>query len=573
MNRKALILASAGVLSLGLVAATNAGVSSQGIARAENHSHGEASLTEIGFDWRDPLQDGYKPYWRCSTCCSSNPASSRFKYEDKTTAVTADDLKLTALATASAPTDENSIKNVSIPSDANIDQSNATYVTVDDKTAAYFSRSRALNSNGGYADTQFNDNPSSFGFSHSGTDAVTSVTFSYRYKSWNYAPKTATEGGITYSSLCQFTYGSEAKSYSLDKVIFNDDVWHTATINAKEVGVDSSASLTNFSFKFADLRGYFMISGLSYSTEKIDSSLATHDAVFGAVDTSDVDSAITDCSVGTVKVYKEEACTNEITSSDSLSTLKKAYVKIPLTFATITTNGRADQDYALGRLYVDIDFNSELLSGAAYSARLDGYTVDNWFKKNMLGNFIDSTETGVSEGMTGIDGKTDTAISKNGISAIVSLDFTNSSAYALEHTLNAFTISAKWSAYQSEMFDTFSYPSGIRPVAYITGGMTSWTVSPSELYQMVPNVNSTDSKTNVVWTYIYDNSKTTSTTEIKVLHNGGWNGCRYVQDAPSTDSYSTSGDIQKSDTNGKLYAYKYRITYITGEGSFYVHKA
>ena len=101
MNRKALILASAGVLSLGLVAATNAGANSQGIARADTHSH---TLTEIGFDWRDPLQDGYKPYWRCAECCGSNPASSRFKYEDKTTSVTADDLKLTALSKGNAPT-------------------------------------------------------------------------------------------------------------------------------------------------------------------------------------------------------------------------------------------------------------------------------------------------------------------------------------------------------------------------------------------------------------------------------------------------------------------------------------
>ena len=578
MNKKAFILCSAGVLTLGLLVATNAGVSnSKGIIKADDEHSQHNDWKEVGFDWKNPTQTGYKPYWRCATCCPGNPAASRYDYTNKKALVNETSITLNALASSTAASGDG-IANVDNSKSSNVDNANGYYVKVDSKDAIYFSRSRKLGSNDEYIVDQFDSNPSTFGFSYTSTSEVaspvTSVTFVCRYKSWNNTVTKVTEGtdenAISYSSLCQFTYGDDSttKSFSLDKKVFNDDAWHSVTITAKEVGVESFASLKGITFKFADLRGYFMMTNLTYGTDAVDSSLNVQDAVFGSVDTSDVDSAITDCSIGDVKVYKEEACTNEVTSSDSLSSLKKVYVKVPLAFETITTGGRTAQDYGLGRLYVDIDFNSELISGANYCAQLNGYTTNNFFKKHMIGKFIDSSKAGVSKGMTAIGGTMDTAISKSGISALITIDFSSSSAYALEHTVNAFSIKAKWSAYLDSMYDSFSDVNGIRPVAYVIGSMNGWKTN-DPIYQMVPSIDSADAADAVVWHYLY---APTEDKEIKVLHNynstnnTGWNGCASVEG--TSDTYSGT------QSNGKIYANNnYRIVYITGESTFKVKKA
>lgn len=554
MNRKALILASAGVLSLGLVAATNAGVSSQGIARAENHSHGEASLTEIGFDWRDPTKDGYKPYWRCATCCSSNPASSRFKYEDKATAVTADSLKLTALTAASAPTEDNSIKNVSIPSGANIDQSNACYVTVDSKTAAYFSRSRALDSNG-YAAEQFNNNPSSFGFTYSGTDAVTSITFSYRYKSWNY---NLSKGSLSDYVSCEFAYTKDSavttSNYSLDNKIFNDDIWHTVTITAKEVGVDSFASLTNFSFKFADLRGYFMISGLSYSTSaesKDDleyiSSKNADNVAFGSVDFSDVKSYMTSCHFGESGAFSDSSCEASITASNLFDTSgKTVYVKVPLGFETLTESGRQSQENAMVRLKMDVELNSDLVAGASVSAKLVGYKSGSWFVNNMSGDFLTGKNLTADSSNT-ISGTSDTAIKNSGIYALVTLDFSGCDEYALKHVSKAFAIKTSLTPYTSKITDfTGSYKS-IVPTYYIRGDHSScsWNEN-KEIFLMVPDVD-WNSDTVQVWTY----KVTGGFTRLKVFDSSQENGWRTCNQLDSDTGNKDSDGNASLNSTGK----------------------
>ncbi len=105
MKKKLMIISMASLLALGGLA-TVAGALGSGnfglTKAATSHSDHKGDLTEVGFNWADPTKDGFKPYWRCEECCAADPASSRYDFSDKTKAVTADELRLSALEAAAA---------------------------------------------------------------------------------------------------------------------------------------------------------------------------------------------------------------------------------------------------------------------------------------------------------------------------------------------------------------------------------------------------------------------------------------------------------------------------------------
>ncbi len=547
MKRTTLILTCGGALGLAALAFASVGKGGLKIAKAEDaHSTHSSSLKKIGFDWKDPTQDGYMPYYRCVECCALDPSSSRFSVGDETTAVSETDITIPSLTVASDDEVSDTVKNIDQDACKSLDQIvendgtstlNAAYVVDGDYKGAYFSRSR--DENGDFASAT-----SSIGFS-SGLESdvsVTSVTFSYRYKNWS--DNTGVDAKFAYESTAE-----DPVSYSLNKLIFNDGEWHTLTLSVKDITrEDSVTNCTGFGFEFPNFQGYMIVSNLAYGTESV---LVTSNLLgIGSSNAKAVNNEIADFSVGTVEAYVDETCSTSINDADTIASLKKAYVKIPLSFSTITTNGRVAQDSAVGRLTLDIDLDGELLEGASIHASLKGFAENTWFGTYMTGDFI-SDET--SRTSTSISGKMDTAISQTGIYALVSFDFSNSNAYALSHCLNAFSISATWSAYSDSM-DKFE--DSVKPVAYIRGNAGSWTKD-LLTYQMVPDL--TANEKTVTWVY----KNLTGFTAIKVVHNGGWNSCRDVQDS-YTDSDGNA--VLNSSTS-------YNVYYITGESTFYAKKA
>ncbi len=546
MKRTTLILTCGGALGLAALAFASVGKGGLKIAKAEDTHSTHTSLKKIGFDWKDPTQDGYMPYYRCTDCCALDPSSSRFSIKDGTTAVSETDITILSLTTASDDEVSDTVKNIDQNACENLDQIvendgtptlNATYVADGDYKGAYFSRSR--DENGDFATAT-----SSIGFSSGlGSDvAVTSVTFFYRYKNWS--DNTGVNAKFAYESTAE-----DPVSYSLNKLIFNDGEWHTLTLSVKDItGEDSVTKCTGFGFEFPNFQGYMIVSNLAYGTESV---LTTSNLLgIGSSNVKAENNDIADFSVGTVEAYADEDCSTSISESDTIESLKKAYVKIPLSFSTITTNGRVAQDSAVGRLTLDIDLDGELLEGASVKASLKGFAENTWFGTYMTNNFIDQT----SPSSTSISEKMDTAISQNGIYALVSFDFSNSNSYALRRCLNAFSISATWSAYNDSMTD---FTNSVKPVAYITGDNNGWSTS-NLIHQMVPDLTANGGE--VTWVY----KNLTGFGEIKVVHNGGWNGCRYVE---PNDYVNTSGNAFLTKSIA------YNVYYITGESTFYVKLA
>ncbi len=585
MKKKAFVIAAAGALTLSLIAVTNAGTTGRGITKAgDKHStHSAESMSEIGFDWRDPTKDGYKPYWRCSECCSSNPATSRYKFEDKTTKVSESDITLSARsAVDSAKITNDGITIVDTDSYVGLDQAakSAAYISDSSKNAIYFSRSRKQveSGNGGFEAVDY----SSFGFIPTVADGATSLTFSYRYKNWSTAKKG--EGDAAYAVKCTFAYSADStettKDYNLDNILFNDDTWHEVTITAKQaVGSDSISGFTKLAFNFADLQGYIMISGLSYSSVATDKTRVVNKVAFGTVTTSDVDSAITDCSIvnDDIAVYTNESCTTMAIGEASLADTKKVYVKVPLTFHTITTAGRVAQETAVGRLNMDVLLNEDLRSGTNVTVSLKGYKAGTWFYKYMTGNFIDSAST--SYGSAGYSSNMDTAIRASGIYALVTLDFTSADSYSLQNAANVFSISTKWSAYSTSMA---GFADSVKPVYSVLGTFNGWAIL--ETYQMVPDIDDTTTKADgkaidvPVWSYRnLDVSGVSGDNQLKVYSNSGngtWIGCRSVQNPGNTgewwnyDNKSANANVSEYKNKGK----KCNVYYFTGYStdSFYV---
>ena len=272
MKKKTLALAISGTLALSAIVLTNVLANGQSLAKAGNsHSeHNADDMKLIGFDWKDPTKDGWKPYYRCPSCCVADPSSSRFSLEDKSVAVSEDDIKLSALtAVESSSIANDAITNVDSSSNEGLDQaSGATYFVNDgNKDAIYFSRSRdESKSDGSFASVDH----SSFAFSSNLEEGVAlgSLSFSYRYLNYSTMKRNDSETSTPFALKMSFAYGETTKSYVLDNEVTSDGNWHTLSFSVQDLlEVESLSSFSKLTFKFSDLEGYFMVSSLRFSSE------------------------------------------------------------------------------------------------------------------------------------------------------------------------------------------------------------------------------------------------------------------------------------------------------------------
>jgi hypothetical protein len=599
MGKKILLVYAAGIVALDALAifsAASSGTPSNHLAHAENAHLTHTNFTEMAFraPWNvkyhadgetaseDEDLNGYIPYYRCDDCCASSPLGSRYSIDDKTKSVSVEDVTILpyTISDSSSVASGDQITTVNTGKFKYVDQnstgadekegtgSKAIYVSDGDKTAVYFSRS---------GKTASDEKASEFRFTPaSALTDVYSVTFSYRYNNFGTASSTSgggqSEPATNWKAVCQFIDDTNTTNkyfgMAIDDRLINDDAWHTLTITYKELSgatsyIDDADCFSNFSgfaMKFADLRGYIMISGLSFDQSAGEGYEGGESLKVGSISRSSTDSAITDAKLSTAaSIYTDEACTTAF--DGDLATAKKVYVKLPLSFETITSGGRSDQDSALGRLTLNIDLNGKLASSAKVYAQLKGYTK-GWFQHYMLGKFIDTTGTSKISNHS-VSGTMDTAIDASSIYALVTLDFSNADATTLGHVTSAFNISVNWSAYGSNMT---GFSDSIKPVAYIIGDKSGWNLSSSEIYQMTPNIFS-EKKVNdenvVEWMY----KDLTGFSELKVLHNndGTWdkgvNSCSY--NGVSGGSIGSGGNAV---VNGKTCT----VYYATGESTFSV---
>ena len=281
MKKKALIIASCGVLSLSALVITNALTSSVKLAKADDaHStHDTGSMKYIGFDWSDPTKDGYKPYYRCPSCCSTDPSTSRYSSKTDTTSVSVDDLKLSALTSLEKSSiSGDAIVNADSDSYVNLDQVGkdkdgnrlvaSNYVKDGKKNAIYFSRSRAI------FDTQSSSSDESicsFSFASNLGEgkSLGSLSFSYRYLNYSTVKKNdSSDTSTTYASKLLFNYGDTSKTCVLDDSLNSDGEWHVLSLTTQEaVGEESLLDFSSLTFKFSDLQGCILISNLYFSEE------------------------------------------------------------------------------------------------------------------------------------------------------------------------------------------------------------------------------------------------------------------------------------------------------------------
>jgi hypothetical protein len=275
MKKRTFAFALSGALALSTLIVSSALVSQKKltVAGGDHSNHDSDDMKEIGFDWRDPTKDGYKAYYRCPNCCASDPSSSRYSIFDKTAAVSESDIKLSALASV----DSNSIKGDAIIGvDPNsyfgLDQARneggITYFVNDGKKdALYVSRSREQSkTDGSYAHVDY----SSFLIDSNLEEGVSlgSISFSYRYLNYGSTKMSDSEIATPFAAKMSFAYGESSKGCAIDSKLTSDGQWHTISISMSEaVGVDSLSDFKSLAFKFSDLEGYFMISGLRFSAE------------------------------------------------------------------------------------------------------------------------------------------------------------------------------------------------------------------------------------------------------------------------------------------------------------------
>ncbi len=283
-NKKMVLVAVAGVsLALG-VAAVGAATNGAWAVPAEAVDHETThTLVEKAFQAPTVGKEGYRPYWMCNECCASDVSSARYGYESKEEKVSLEDVVIPALvgAETSEIAEDDLIANVNFEKFKYVDQgvngvngaggtSTPLFVKDSGKTAIYFS---ASGKTGEATNPKDNTGCAEFRFSvPSESKTAKSVTFSYCYQNWGkgaWAGSTGTSEPTNFAALCQFKDGDY---YGLDvsSKLENDGQWHTVTLNYAESSATSevSSNLTDFIFKFADLRGYIMISGLSFETAK-----------------------------------------------------------------------------------------------------------------------------------------------------------------------------------------------------------------------------------------------------------------------------------------------------------------
>ncbi len=307
MKKKLLIISVSGMLALGGLATIGAAAGARGSlsltkATSTHADHGTTNGVERAFYAPGIAVDengnvtgtGTKPYWRCDACCSgTGPDAARYSLDDKTTPLSLEDVVIPALTKtdSSAVSSGDQIANVNSEKFRYVDQgvlgvsgkdgaSTPWYVQDEGKTAVYFSASGM---------TEKNPNCSEFRFTvpeEYKKDCV-SVTFSYKYENWGDGTVNGNSMSepSAFSAMVQFkdvtsaeiegvTDGySDYKGLNIsDKLENHAGEWQSITLNyADSTGInDRTTNFTDFTMKFADLRGYIMISGLSY---KVDDSI------------------------------------------------------------------------------------------------------------------------------------------------------------------------------------------------------------------------------------------------------------------------------------------------------------
>lgn len=252
-------------------------------AKAVDHDSSH-TLVEKAFQAPKVGEEGYRPYWRCQECCSADASAARFGFESKER-VSLSDVVIPALEGAGEEdiASGDGIANVDVQKFKYVDQgangvsasssgvdSTPVYVKDSGKTAVYFS---ASGKTGEATNPTGNDGCAEFRFTvPAEAKAAKSVTFSYRYKNWGtggWAGGTSASEPAGWTALCQFK-DSAYLGMDVSSKLLNDDAWHTVTLNYADSAATTeiSSNFTDFILKFADLRGYIMISELSYEAVK-----------------------------------------------------------------------------------------------------------------------------------------------------------------------------------------------------------------------------------------------------------------------------------------------------------------
>ncbi len=278
MKKKLMIASVSGLLALGGLAAISGAIGSgklsltkAGTAHAD-HSHDK--MVEMAFRSPTTTSEGYKPYYRCDECCASDANSSRYSLTDKDESVS--DVVIPALTAAAAEdvASGDGISTVNTKKFKYVDQgangvsgtsdgveSTPVYVKDSGKTAIYFS---ASGKTGEATNPTSNDGCAEFRFSvPSEASKSKSATFSYKYRNWGtggWAGSASASEPAGWTALCQFKDNGYI-GHDISSKLINDGEWHTLKL---DYSGGTTSNLTDFILKFADLRGYMMVSGLSY---------------------------------------------------------------------------------------------------------------------------------------------------------------------------------------------------------------------------------------------------------------------------------------------------------------------
>ena len=283
MKKKLVIISAAAVLALGGLATIAGAIGSGNMsitkAATAHTEHDHSAMVEKAFQAPTTSAEGYKPFYLCNECCASDFRTSRYSVADKDENLA--DVVIPAL-TAATTADIASGDGISAintqkfkyvdqganKGEASSDKVESTPLFVKDsgKTAIYFSRS-------GMAATPNNptgnDGCSEFRFTVP-TEAAKSksVSFSYKYMNWgtgSWAGSTSVSEPAGWTALIQFKDSGSYIGHDVSAKLTNDGEWHTLKL---DYSGGTTASLTDFIFKFTDLRGYIMVSGLTYEATK-----------------------------------------------------------------------------------------------------------------------------------------------------------------------------------------------------------------------------------------------------------------------------------------------------------------
>ncbi len=355
MNKKLIVVSLAGLLALGGITAIGAANGSGGgslrLATETNPHANHGTLDTDGkenpfwapgtykeSDGAEAFSTGFKPYWNCTKCCKdSGPNGARYSLTDRKTLLQYSEIEIPALTKAEASdiSSGDEIANVNTGKFKYVDQgangvkdkegtSTPWFVKDSGKTAVYFS---ASGKKGAATNPTSNDGCAEFRFS---TDAkrIKSVSFDYCYQNWGTGTWNgvvgASEPSTGWKSLVQFqttktVNGSEVKNYyGVADKLENDGSWHTIKIAYDNTTYWASSTFDNFTgfiFKFADLRGYIMVSNLSYELDPDTSSSAKlYDSATGK-GYADFKTALSSLSKGTL-VLNSDLSASDLSETD-----------------------------------------------------------------------------------------------------------------------------------------------------------------------------------------------------------------------------------------------------------------